>query len=61
MAAESAWAKCYVFANGSGIGETMIGVGTTYERTTVPEDEDIKASDRSKLAGLEKELDFVVL
>jgi len=57
MAAESIWAK----ANGGGIGEVMMAMGGAYEWAVVPECEDVKAWDRSKLAGLEKELDFVTL
>jgi len=55
MGAESVWAKWYVFANGGGIGEVMIGVGMPYEWAVVPEVEDVKGWDRSKLAALERE------
>lgn len=36
-------------------------VGTPYEWAVVPEVEHVKDWDRSKLAALEKELDFVVV
>jgi hypothetical protein len=61
MAAESVWTKWYVFANGGGIGEVLMGVGRAYEWAVVPEDEDLQAWDKSKLAGLDKELGFVVV
>jgi hypothetical protein len=60
-AADSIWAKWYVFANGGGIGELLMGVGTPYEWAVVPESEGVQAWDRSKLAGMEKELGFVVV
>lgn len=61
MAAESVWAKWYVFANGGGIGEALVGVGAAYEWAIVPEGENVQAWDRSKLAELQKELGFVLL
>lgn len=61
MATESVWAKWYVFANGGGIGEVLMGVGAAYEGAVVPGGEDIQAWNRSKLAELQKELDFMAL
>jgi hypothetical protein len=55
MVAESVWAKWYIFANGSGIGEVMMGVGGAYEWAVVGEGGDVRAWDRGKFAGLQKE------
>jgi hypothetical protein len=61
MAAESVWTKWYVSANDGGIGEVLMGVGRAYDWPVVPEDEDPQAWGKSKLAGLDKELGFVVI
>lgn len=61
IAAESSYAKGYIFANGGGVGEVLMSVGSEHAGLLVPDEQDVKAFDASSLKGLESELKFTVV
>jgi mannose-6-phosphate isomerase-like protein (cupin superfamily) len=58
--AKSLFAKAYVFANGSGIGEVLTSVGKDYTFAVSPEVADVESWDESKVKELEGSLGFTI-